>query len=55
MTITTIERCGLCGQPIDAGDVDVVQVHGGVGGFMHADCLRENEAANETGDNQKSA
>jgi hypothetical protein len=35
------ERCPLCGKPIDPGDVDAVQIHGGDGGFMHESCLKE--------------
>lgn len=36
------EKCGLCGQPIDPGDADCVQVHGGsVGGLLHESCLQE--------------
>lgn len=55
MTITTIERCELCGQAVDPGDLDSVQIHAGiVGGFVHASCLEEYDDA-ETGENEKSA
>jgi hypothetical protein len=43
MTIT-IEKCGLCGEAINASDVDTVQLHAGVvGSLVHQECLREYE------------
>jgi hypothetical protein len=39
------ERCGLCGQRIEFKDSDdlvddVVQLHGGDGGLVHASCVQ---------------
>jgi hypothetical protein len=34
--VMTGERCPLCGEEIDAGDLDAVEVGGGI---VHEDCL----------------
>ena len=34
------ERCLLCGEPVEAGDLDAVEVGGGI---VHGDCLAERE------------
>jgi uncharacterized protein (DUF983 family) len=44
------EKCGLCGQRIEFKDSDdlvddVVQLHAGVGGLVHASCLQESAEA----------
>jgi hypothetical protein len=35
-----MERCPLCGKEIEAGDVDAVEVGGGI---VHEDCLAERD------------
>ena len=35
------QRCCLCGEPIEPGDDDAVELHGGV--IVHEDCLREHD------------
>lgn len=43
----TRERCGLCGEPIDPGDADAVQVHGGEGGLVYEGCLAQYDDADD--------
>jgi hypothetical protein len=33
-------RCALCGEPVEAGDLDAVEVGGGI---VHEECLGERE------------
>ena len=35
-------RCALCGEPVEAGDLDAVEVGGTA--LVHSDCLREHDA-----------
>ncbi len=38
-------RCALCGEPVEAGDLDAVEVGGTA--LVHSDCLREHDAEQE--------
>lgn len=46
MTITTIEKCYLCGQPIDPGDPDAMDVGGGL---AHEGCIEEHDDGDFSG------
>jgi hypothetical protein len=46
-TTQTTERCSICGEPIDVGDADAVQVHASVGGLVHEQCLVEYEGGED--------
>jgi hypothetical protein len=36
-----LEKCGYCGEVVDLGDPEIVQEHGGEGGFAHLGCIQQ--------------
>ncbi|MGA7770475.1 MAG: hypothetical protein WCA27_30105 [Candidatus Sulfotelmatobacter sp.] len=49
----TAEKCFLCGELVDVGDLDTIQVHGGENGLCHESCWLESDASGEGSNDQE--